>query len=175
MLCFSACVLSRLDRPLEHLAHLHRLSRQRHLTRFEPRKLQELLDHLHQPVDLLVGSREELLRGLRVLQRSALQRLDHRFDGGERSAQLVRDVGDEVTPDLFGPPHLREVVDDDERGPLPAADYWRRRHLQALVRPLHQKHAPPSILPARTQPLHDLLIRHHPRERVPHKLFLPTA
>ena len=38
------------------------------------------------------------------------QRLDVAADGGQRRAQLVRDVGDEVAADLIGAPQVGDVV-----------------------------------------------------------------
>ena len=50
------------------------------------------------------------------------QRLDVAADRGQRRAQLVRDVGDEVAPDLVGPPQLGDVVqhEDDAVGAVAA-------------------------------------------------------
>ena len=45
--------------------------------------------------------------------------LDPAPDRGERRPQLVRDVGDEVLPDLVGPAVLGDVVEDQGHAPLP--------------------------------------------------------
>ena len=56
-----------------------------------------------------------------VLDRAFLQRFGRGADAGERRAQLVRDVADEVAPHAFEPPHLSEVVEDRQRRPRPAS------------------------------------------------------
>ena len=50
---------------------------------------------------------------LSVIGRSVEQRLDVAADRGQRRAQLVRDVGDEVAPDLIGAPQIGDVVQDE--------------------------------------------------------------
>ena len=71
------------------------------LARLDTRELKQLLHHLHDAVHLAVGAAQEVLRRLRIVRsrRSAASR--HGLDRGERRAQLVRDVGDEVAPHLL--------------------------------------------------------------------------
>ena len=47
---------------------------------------------------------------LPVVARSTEERLGVALDGGERRAQLVRDVGHEIAPDDLEPPELGDVV-----------------------------------------------------------------
>ena len=54
------------------------------------------------------------------------QRFDISADGRQRRAQLVRDVRDEIAPDLIGAPEIRDVV-EHEHGAVGAAAGRRRR------------------------------------------------
>ena len=66
-------------------------------------------------VDLLVHLAQEPPRHRLVLDRAVPQRLHQRLDRGERRAQLVRDVGDEVAPRRLQPSQLGQVVQHQQR------------------------------------------------------------
>jgi pimeloyl-ACP methyl ester carboxylesterase len=89
--------------------------------RFYSREVQELVDEHGEAVHLLMDAGQELLGVAPVVQPSVHECLDHRADGGERSAQLVRDVAEEVPAHLVHALDLREVVEHDEDGPVPTA------------------------------------------------------
>ena len=88
------------------------------------------------------------LLGARVALR---QRFDVAADGGQRRAQLVRDVGDEVAPDLIGAPQVGDVVQHEDGAVRAAAGrrrrarhdrarrVARRRELQRVGRPAGQR------------------------------------
>ena len=61
--------------------------------------------------------------------------VDERFgvalDGGERRAQLVRDVGDEVAADLIGAPQIGDVVQHEHRAAAGRDDRRDSRHQRA--------------------------------------------
>ena len=77
----------------------------------EPRHAPRLLDH-----DL-----EEALAGLPVVAGSTLQRLDEAQQRGQRRAQLMADVGDEIDAHALDPLGLGEVAQHDQQQGLPAA------------------------------------------------------
>src|SRR5690606_5713903 len=82
---------------------------QRLLPRVEPRQAQQVL---HQPFHAGGVPRDDLEEALRLVGAvgAVEQRLDVPTDGGERRAQLVRDVGDEVAPDAIRAPQVGDVV-----------------------------------------------------------------
>ena len=156
-----------LDSLLQHRPDFDRLSRQRRLPRFQPRQLQQLRHHLHQPVDLGVRARQEVLRDGLVLEGAGLQRLDDGLDGGKRRPQLVRDVGDEVAARVLDALRLGDVVEDDERDPIAAAGDRGRGDLEeASLRPLDDEALPFARLASVAQRLDNLVFRHDPDEGV---------
>ena len=95
---------------------------ERLLAGVEPRQAQQVA---HQPLHAQRVAADDLeeparLRRLVGLDRAVEQRLDVAAHGGERRAQLVRDVGDEVAADAIGAAQVGDVV-QDQHGPARAA------------------------------------------------------
>ena len=91
---------------------------ERLLAGVEARQPQQILD---QPLHPLRVPRDDLEKRPRSSASASpsRQRFDVAADRGQRRAQLVRDVGDEVAADLIGAPQLGDVVqhqDDAVRG-----------------------------------------------------------
>ena len=66
------------------------------LARLDAREVEEVLDEALQPCRVALDDAEEALGSLGILGERHLHGLGGREDGGDRRAQLVRDVGDEV-------------------------------------------------------------------------------
>ena len=58
---------------------------------------------------------DERARLLGQIEATVQERLGGAADGGDRRAQLVRGVGDEVAPHLVGPPFRRQIAQDEQR------------------------------------------------------------
>jgi hypothetical protein len=99
---------------------------------------------------------------LRVVERTAEQRLGIAADRRQRGAQLVRDVGDEVAPNALEPLHVADVVKDENEVARPARGdgHRRRRHLQ------DQRGAPAEVQIAHERPLHDAGVHHFAHQLV---------
>jgi len=71
---------------------------------------------------LFLHDGKEALARLGVVARRALQGLDETGQGGERRAQFVAGIGDEVGAHLLDAPQRREIVERHQRqvGPLQA-------------------------------------------------------
>ena len=93
---------------------------ERLLAGVQPREAQQIADETFHPHRVTADDLEES-SDLRRLGTAVEQRLDVAADGGQRRAQLVRDVGDEVTADAIGTPQIGDVV-HDEHG---AGGAWR--------------------------------------------------
>ena len=78
----------------------------------EPRQPQQVA---HQPLHAQRVARDDLEEAPRrgAVGAAVEQRLDVAAHGGQRRAQLVRDVGDEVAADPIGAPQLGDVVQHD--------------------------------------------------------------
>src|SRR6266550_1408351 len=75
---------------------------------------------LHEPVhplDVFGEPPQEMLEGLRIVLGASLQHLDSARDPGQRIAQLVCGVGDELTLGELAP-HLLGAVADHHQDPL---------------------------------------------------------
>ena len=86
----------------------------------------------------------------RIVARRALQGLDEARQRGQRRAQFVAGIGDEVGAHLLDPPQRRQVVERDQHQ---AAGRWRRgdpaiRHHDRLV-PALDRHALDELDPLR--------------------------
>ena len=88
----SACSDGRLDRRAEVV----RAEVEEHEAAVELRQLEQVLGEPVEPLDLLAARLEELGARLRVVAGLLLEQLVERAQGGDRRAQLVRDVGQEV-------------------------------------------------------------------------------
>ena len=91
----------------------HAIEIERLLTGVEPRQPQQILD---EPLHPLRVARDDLEEpAALVLVGVALrQRFDVAANRGQRRAQLVRDVGDEVAADLIGAPQVGDVVQHED-------------------------------------------------------------
>ena len=88
---------------------------------FDAGQRQEIVDESGHAAGLIRHDAEKFSRAAVVL-RGALQRLDEAEHGGERRAQLMARVGDEVDPHLFEPPHFGRVFGlGPIGGPVPAS------------------------------------------------------
>ena len=85
-------------------------------------KGQEVVDQAAHARTLVVHDLQEALARRGILAGGALQGLDEANEGGERGAQLVAGIGNEVDADLLGAALLGKVVEDEGDG--------RRRGLQ---------------------------------------------
>ena len=84
------------------------------LTGVEPRQPQQVLDQPLHARRMALDDLEEALPGVGVVG-LVEQGLGVALDGGERRAQLVRDVGDEVAADLIGALEVGDVVQHEDR------------------------------------------------------------
>ena len=85
----------------------------------EPRQPQQVA---HQPLHPQRVARDDLEEAPRLRRVGAAveQRLDVAAHRGQRRAQLVRDVGDEVAADAIGAAQIGDVVQHDAPRPLRA-------------------------------------------------------
>ncbi len=87
------------DRVLEHRPHLERVAVERQRARLEAGEVEELLHQPAEPLDL----GEHRAQRLRVGLADAVDEvLEHGLQRGDRRAQLVADVGDEVAAQPVG-------------------------------------------------------------------------
>ena len=83
----------------------------------QPREVQQIVHQIAKLPRVPRDGGEKTLGALWILERAVLKRLDKSGDHGERRAQLVRDVGDELLAQLFVTPRFGDIVrDDDEAG-----------------------------------------------------------
>ena len=75
-------------------------------------------------VGLLVHDAEEALARLGIVLGRALQRVDEAGQRGERRAQLVAGIGDEVGAHLLDPAQRRLVVEGHQHAFVGAAEAW---------------------------------------------------
>ena len=116
----------------------------RFLLRVEPREPEQVADQpLHAP-RMAIDHLEEFLPLLR-LDRIFHQRFDVSADRGQRRAQLVRDVRDEVAPHAIDPPQIADVV-QHEHGAAAVGAGGRRLRAEdprAAGRAAHRHRAAP--------------------------------
>ena len=70
----------------------------------------QIVDQPRHAPRLLLHDGQEALARFGVVARRALQRLDEAGQGGERRAQFVAGIGDEVGAHLLDPAQRREIV-----------------------------------------------------------------
>jgi hypothetical protein len=80
------------------------------LVELDARQGQEVVDQPRHAACLGQHDAEEAVARLGIVAGGPLDRLDEADDGGERRAQFVAGIGDEIGPQLFQPPLLREVA-----------------------------------------------------------------
>ena len=78
-------------------------------------KRQEILDQPRHAQGLAAHDLEELLAGRRIVAGRPLQGLDEAEERGERRAQLVARIGDEIDPHVLEAPRRREVAEEQQR------------------------------------------------------------
>ena len=81
------------------------------LDQLDPRQRKQVLDQPRHARGLRLHDGEEAGPRGRVLARRAEQRVDEARERGERRAQLVARIGDEVRAHLFGAVQRREIVE----------------------------------------------------------------
>ena len=91
----------------------------------QPGELDDLLHQRGEPQRLPLHALGEPADGLGVVG-GVLDRLGEQVQGADRGLELVRDVGDEVPPDLLDPAGLGPVVDQHQHvlGPSGATRAW---------------------------------------------------
>ena len=77
---------------------------------FDARQRQQIVDQPRHAPRLLLHDGEEALARLGVVARRALQGLDEAGQRGERRAQFVAGIGDEVGAHFLDPAQRREIV-----------------------------------------------------------------
>ena len=90
----------------------------------DARQRQQIVDQPRHAPGLRLHDAEEAFARRRIVARRALQGLDEAGERGERRAQLVAGIGDEVGAHLLDPPDRREIVHGDDHDAGAAA---RRR------------------------------------------------
>ncbi len=88
----------------------------RHQLQLEPAsldagELEQLGDQVRQAVDLDMHATQEIRAGGRVVERAGLERFHERLERGDRRAELVRDVGDEIAAGGLDAPQLGHVLE----------------------------------------------------------------
>ena len=86
----------------------------------------QIVDEPRHALRLLAHDPQEALARLGIVARRTLQRLDEAQQRGERRAQLVTGVGDEVGAHAFDAPRLGQVAQRDDRGGRISFDAKRR-------------------------------------------------
>ncbi len=81
----------------------------------DPRQRQQIVDETRHPPTLLAHDAEKLLLRAKVVLRRALQRFDEAEQRGQRRAQLVAGVGDEVGAHPLDLARLGEIAQRHER------------------------------------------------------------
>ena len=85
----------------------------------DPRQVEQLVDHLHEVAGLDLDLVDPVAHpgGHGIAGRLGLpgQRLGEQADGGQRRPELVREVVDELGPDLLEPAQLGDVLQDQPR------------------------------------------------------------
>ena len=104
--------LELVDHAVEHRLHGEGRTLERLLARVEPCQPEQVLHQPLHPAGMTGDDFEEPPR-LRLLGRGVEQGLDVALNRGERRAQLVRDIGDEIAPHAIGAPEIGDVVEDE--------------------------------------------------------------
>ena len=108
----------------------------------DARERQEVVDQPRHAVGLRLHDVEEPLARLRVVAGGTLQRLDEAGQRGERRAQLVARIGDEIGAHLLDALERRKVVQRHDHEVAPSRDGLGQeyRHHERL-RPAVGRHA----------------------------------
>ena len=97
----------------------HRLGRRRVLVHLDAREREQVFDQTRHALAVLVHDGEEALARLRIVAGGSLEGLDESHQGGERRADFVAGIGDEIGPHLVGPAHRREVDEGEQHRSTP--------------------------------------------------------
>ena len=100
---------------IEHRRERHPALRRDVLVELDARQRQEILDQTRHPRRLPAHDREKPLARFGVIARRPAQGLDKAGQCGERGAQLVTRIGDEVGAHLFGTLQFGNVVQAQHR------------------------------------------------------------
>src|SRR5690606_38183925 len=88
---------------------LDALQAQTELPRLDARQIEQIFHQLVESGGIAIDDVEEASRHVRSALQRSLQRFRRRADGGDGGAQLVRDVGDELTTNVLEAARLRHV------------------------------------------------------------------
>ena len=77
----------------------------------DARERQQIVDQPRHARRLRLHDGEKALARRRIVARRSLQRLDEAGERGERRAQLVARIGDEIGAHLLDPPQRREIAE----------------------------------------------------------------
>ncbi len=98
-----------------------RLERSQRSPTLDAGQVEQLADHLDEmpglDLDVVDPFAHPPRDGITRRLRFASERLGQQADGGERGAELVRQVVDELGPDLLEAPQLRDVLEHEPDGP----------------------------------------------------------
>ena len=128
---------------VDHSPEVHRVSRKAQLSRLDPAQLREVLDQPLQSQKLPRHDSAQLLLLFLVQVFETLVGLQRRTQPGQWRAHLVREVGDEIPPDLFEPLDLRHVDEKRDGTDLFGCDRQRPHlnlaldHTGSDAEPLH--------------------------------------
>ena len=95
---------------------------------FDPRQRQQIIDQPRHPRRLGMHDAEEALARLDVVPGRSLQRVDEARQRGERRAQFVAGIGDEIGAHFLDPAQRRLVVEGHQHAFVGAAEHGRHRH-----------------------------------------------
>ena len=110
----------------EQSRHVDRLPAERLSGLLEPRELEEVPDDARHALGLAAHLRDRPLE-IRVERGIVAESLEIARDHGERGAQLVRGVGDEVAPHRLEPHLARHVAYQQQQLPVSVRDHLQRQ------------------------------------------------
>ena len=100
-----------------HSCQIDAIRRRDMLVLLDPGQRQQIVDQPAHAPGLHAHDVEEFLARLGIVLGVALERVDEAGDRGQRRAQLVAGIGDEIGPRLLGPLACRQIV-EQQRGHL---------------------------------------------------------
>ena len=106
---------------VQQLGERDGLELERLVPRLGPREREQRAPQPPEPERLPLDQREEAVALDRVVLRARLQHLERGLDRGQRRAELVRRVRDELALGALAPLALRDVGDDEDRVARPGA------------------------------------------------------
>ena len=116
---------------------------------------QEIVDQAAHPGRLLVHDLQEAVARHRIVAGRPLQRLDEAGERGQRRAQLVAGIGDEIDADAVDAPALAEIVEDENdelAARLPRRRRGRRTRRRTSARSARARRTRPARAGRRAPP-----------------------